>query len=103
MPTTKSHPKNSAEVTKEQNLTYREKYWSELETEGRIDRTREAVRRLIRQVSRLEKTVEELTKHRHTGEGKVVVEKEVGRDEYTGCMGQSVGPMPGANPDDVWF
>ena len=46
---------------------YREKYWNEIDSAGKIERMREVVKRMENRVVNLEKTVGSLRSHDHMG------------------------------------
>ena len=54
---------------------YREKYWNEIDSAGKIERMREVVKRMENRVVNLEKTVNGLRSHNHIG-NKVFYELE---------------------------
>jgi len=51
----------------------REKYWSELQLEEKIERMRKMVKILMREVGELNDTIAKLRKHSHLDSGEIVV------------------------------
>jgi hypothetical protein len=76
----------------------REKYWSELTTDEKVERMREQVKNLIRIVDRLDYKLNLLLRHSHH-EGGVTIPIDECR-EAIGAIGGRVKPE---NKDDVYF
>lgn len=57
----------------DQKKPSREKYWSECDIEMRVERLRNAIHRLQRDVSMLMKFMRYLQSHSHTADGSVVI------------------------------
>ncbi len=78
--------------------TSREKYWSELDEKGKIERMREELKRCVRRCDELEADVLQLKRHKHTADGAVVVSAF---DAYA-TTGFPRSPRPSAG-DDIYF
>jgi archaellum component FlaC len=78
----------------------REKYWSELTTDEKVERMRDQVKSLIRIVDRLNYKLNLLFRHsHHDHEGRVTIPIDECR-EAIGAIGGRVKPE---NKDDVYF
>jgi len=77
----------------------REKYWSEIDIEEKINRTRRAVKHLQADVSMLMKFMRLFQSHSHTPDGSVVIPMFM-KDEP--CL-DNRRYMNTANGDDVYF
>jgi hypothetical protein len=77
----------------------REKYWSELTTDEKVERMRNEVKDLIRLVVQLDYRLRLLFRHSHS-EGRITAPIDEIRAEVIGSMGGEVEPSMN---DDVYF
>ena len=71
----------------------REKYWSELDSDGKIERMRRIVRNQGREIDELKEKVRKLRKHTHVGDGfaDIAIPLDT-RDESRFYGGKQLGP-----------
>lgn len=76
----------------------REKHWSEIDIEKKVERTRKVVKRLQGELSRLGLRMRKGEKHTHDPEGEAIAAEKLGR------YGGTESPMPRREEsDDVYF
>lgn len=86
---------------KEESMPMRDKYWTEIDTEKKIERMREIVHSLIDDVNSLEETVKKLRVHCHTDSGEITVPFDPHRTA-PGIIGR-LGGRRSDNGDEVYF
>ncbi len=84
----------------------REKYWAELDTEGKIERTRQMVKSfeytLSNFIERLNKLENHFYSHQHGSEGKLIKELKQYDNQLPSISGLSVKGL-NQNPNEVYF
>ena len=82
-------------MDKSANMPCREKYWSEIDSDERIERLRLEVKRLIRQLQEAQDKIFKLSVHQHASDGTML----------TRFNEPGGGYMPRSNVqgDDVYF
>jgi len=65
----------------------RRKYWNELDSKEKIERTREIIKELERGQEKIRRTLVELLRHRHNDDGEAVIIKRA--EFYYGEEGQA--------------
>ena len=86
------------------SMPMREKYWDELNPKEKIERMRNIIHRLQKQLENANQTIRLLERHSHNKEGETVVVSRLsnrgnGEEITQGYLGQRK-PM---NPDEVYF
>ena len=76
---------------------YREKFWVELDSDGKVERMREVVLSLQSRINELEGLLIDLQQHEHGKSGRVVV--AIGRRPHD----YVVGTTSTREPATVWF
>lgn len=79
------------------SLPQREKYWSEIDTDEKIERLRAFVKNLQGENNRLRSTINSIKQHTHDDQGKAVTVKPL-TDEY----GEYGGNQIGTRTDQPW-
>ena len=86
------------ELSVEKDRPCREKYWSELSIEEKIERTRNQVKSLQSQIGHLDQKIDQLLEHAHF-DGKIVITL----DRYGHGGDKEEGRIRGSGKDDVYF
>lgn len=66
----------------EEHKPSREKYWSELDADGKIERMRQEVRRAQNQLVEAQENIRQLLQHSHSGSDIVIPLKRPSEDYY---------------------
>ena len=81
-----------------QCLPQEPKFWNELNSDEKIERMREQIKELNRQIMDIRRNVQALCIHRHNAKNEVVVEETIGNMHYL-----EYAKNPTQNPDEVYF
>ena len=70
---------------RDKEMCAREKYWSELDADGKVERMRRRVKSLQRQVEELQSIVRAMKEHSHTSQGIIVVPLHKRMQDESSC------------------
>lgn len=102
MPTTTDANKEATTEQSGLGLASRQKYWSEITADEKIERLRDLCKSVVRQNDSLRRELAKIKRHTHDESGKAVTVKPLSEDYDEYGSSQLVG-MKSMNPDEVYI